>query len=120
MAAAERLICAAAAVPEAGAGVRFELHRHGRPRPGFVIRWQGRARAYVNECAHIPVELDYQPGHFFDFSGCVLVCATHGALYDPATGACVGGRCNGTGLTALPLRERDGGIYLVLADESDT
>jgi nitrite reductase/ring-hydroxylating ferredoxin subunit len=40
-----------------------------------------------------------------------LICATHGALYDPASGACLGGRCEGRGLKAVPVVERDGNIY---------
>jgi nitrite reductase/ring-hydroxylating ferredoxin subunit len=77
----------------------------------FAIRWQGRVRAYLNQCAHIPVELDWQPGEFFDFSRLYLICSTHGALYDPATGACLGGRCEGRGLSVLKTVERDDNIY---------
>lgn len=107
-----RLICAAAQVQEGGPGVRFELQRGGQVLPAFVVRWRGELRAYLNRCAHVPVELDCQPGDFFDASQLYLVCATHGALYDPATGACLGGRCQGRGLTAVTVGERDGGIYI--------
>jgi hypothetical protein len=57
------------------------------------------------------VELDWQPNEFFDDSKLYLICATHGALYSPADGRCLGGRCNGRGLTPLPIEERDGAIY---------
>jgi nitrite reductase/ring-hydroxylating ferredoxin subunit len=119
MAETERLICPAAALSEAGEGVRFEIEWQGVAAPAFLVRWQGRARAYLNRCAHIPVELDYQPGRFFDFSNEYLVCATHGALYDPSTGACAGGRCNGTGLVPIPVEERDGGIYLLASAKGE-
>lgn len=112
MAQTERLICASADLAEAGAGVRFEVDRHGKLEPAFVIRWQGRAHAYLNRCGHVPVELDFQPGQFFDDLGEWLICATHGALYDPASGRCQGGRCNGVGLVPLPVIERNGGVYL--------
>lgn len=111
MAQGQRLICAAADLAEAGTGIRFQLRREGREVPAFVIRWRGQVRAYLNRCGHIPVELDWQPGEFFDFSRLYLICATHGALYDPATGACQGGRCEGRGLTAVPVVERNGNIY---------
>ncbi|MCP5277143.1 MAG: Rieske 2Fe-2S domain-containing protein [Thiobacillus sp.] len=107
-----QFICPSREVDEGGEGVRFEVARHGQNEPAFVIRWKGHARAYLNRCGHIPVEMDYQPGKFFDFTGQYLVCATHGALYDPATGACLGGRCNGTGLVPIPVLEEDGGVYL--------
>jgi len=112
MAARQRLICASEAVVEAGPGVRFTVEHRGETAPGFVIRFQGRARAYLNRCGHVPVELDWQPGEFFDLSRLYLICATHGALYDPRTGACVEGRCRGHGLVPLPVVERAGGIYI--------
>lgn len=113
MAAHKRLICARADLEEGGRGVRFEVRRMDQPQPAFVIRFGGLPRAYLNRCGHIPVELDYQPGDFFDPSRLYLICSTHGALYDPATGACLGGRCNGRGLTPLTVVEEGDGIYLL-------
>jgi nitrite reductase/ring-hydroxylating ferredoxin subunit len=107
----QRLICAASVLEEAGTGVRFEVRVAGEPVPAFAVRWRGVARGFLNRCGHIPVELDWQPGEFFDISRLYLICATHGALYDPATGACRGGRCEGRGLIPLALVERDGNIY---------
>lgn len=105
-------ICASALLEEGGSGFRFELDWRCVPTAAFVIRHQGRVHAYLNRCGHVPVELDWQPGEFFDPSRLYLVCATHGALYDPATGNCLGGRCDGRGLVVLPIEERDGHIYL--------
>jgi len=113
MAASERLICASEALQDAGTGVRFELKEPGRstPAPAFAIRWKGQIYAYINRCGHIPVELDWQHGEFFDSSQHYLICATHGALYHPATGACLGGRCEGRGLRQLVVNERHGNVY---------
>lgn len=113
MAQGERLICASADLADGGRGVRFEIERCGRPEPAFVIRHRGRVHAYLNRCGHIPAELDWVEGEFFDAGGLYLICATHGALYDPATGDCLGGRCEGRGLQALPVREVEGNVYLV-------
>ncbi len=106
-------ICDSSQVADGGKGFRFELDRQGEPCQAFVIRYRGRAHAYLNRCGHVPVELDWQPGEFFDTSRLYLLCATHGALYDPATGACLGGRCSGRGLVILPVEERDGHVYLI-------
>lgn len=112
MAAGERLICASGDLPEQGRGVRFQVDAGGASLPAFAIRFQGHVHGYLNRCGHVPVELDFQEGEFFDYSRLYLICSTHGALYDPATGRCLGGRCEGRGLHPLFLEERDGGIYL--------
>lgn len=112
MAAGQRLICAAEEVVEGGRGVRFTLDQDGESVPAFVIRFRGQVRGYLNRCGHVPVELDWQEGEFFDPSRLYLICSTHGALYDPGSGHCLGGRCGGRGLTPVPLWEGDGGIYL--------
>jgi nitrite reductase/ring-hydroxylating ferredoxin subunit len=112
MAAAERVICASSALAEAGNGVRFEVAWAGETVPAFVVRYAGAPRAYLNRCAHVPMELDWNPGKFFDFSQTLLVCSTHGAAYDPLTGHCIGGPCRGARLTRLPVTERDGMVLL--------
>lgn len=112
MAAAERLICASADLPEGGKGWRFTVDRFGRETPAFAIRHRGRVFAYLNECGHVPAQLDWMPGEFFDISHNYLVCATHGAYYSPATGLCLGGPCKGRSLTALAVTEIDGQVYL--------
>ena len=112
MAAAERVICDASALAEAGDGVRFEVTHAGETVSAFVVRYDGEPRAYLNRCAHVPMELDWMPGKFFDSSETVLVCSTHGAMYDPATGSCVGGPCRGARLTPLAVAERDGVVVL--------
>ncbi|MCE9569975.1 MAG: Rieske (2Fe-2S) protein [Rhodocyclales bacterium] len=98
MAAATRLkrhrVCASGELAESGAGVRFTVDRPGGGEPAFVVR-------------------DWQQGEFFDISGLYLICATHGALYAPDSGRCLGGRCNGKGLVALAVVEDDGQIFLV-------
>ncbi len=113
MVAHERLICASQDLADGGPGLRFEVDEKGHttPAPAFAIRWRGQVYAYLNRCGHIPVELDWQPGEFLDPSGQFLICSTHGALYDPATGACRAGRCEGRGLVALPVEERQGHVY---------
>jgi len=113
MAQSPRLICASGELEEGGRGVRFEVERHGRQEPAFVVRYDGVARAYLNRCAHVPMELDWQPGVFFEPQGLYLMCATHGAIYDPATGLCTGGPCRGRSLAPLSVSETGGQIFLI-------
>jgi nitrite reductase/ring-hydroxylating ferredoxin subunit len=113
MAGSERVICEAGALVEGGKGVRFDIERYGRTEPAFAVRYAGRVRAFLNRCAHVPVELDWNEGDFFDLSGLYLICSTHGALYLPDSGRCTMGPCSGRGLVPLPVEERDGKVYLI-------
>jgi nitrite reductase/ring-hydroxylating ferredoxin subunit len=113
MAECERLICAASDLAEQGKGVRFEMNHFGKPQPAFVVRFEGQPHAFLNQCGHVPAQLDWQEGEFFDDSRLYLICSTHGALYHPASGQCVGGRCAGRGLIPVPVVERDGRVYLI-------
>ena len=106
-------VCACVDLSDGGPGVRFEVDHCGVAAPAFAVRFRGRVHAYLNRCGHLPVELDWQHGEFFDISGLYLICATHGALYAPDSGRCLGGRCNGKGLVALAVVEDDGQIFLV-------
>ena len=111
MAGAERLICPAGALADAGKGVRFEVEYFGERAPAFVVRYKGRVHGYLNRCAHVAMELDWQEGVFFDSEGRDLLCSTHGATYSASSGHCIGGPCNGTPLVRLLVEERDGKVY---------
>ena len=111
MAAGERLICASAALAESERGVRFEVEYFGETAPAFVIRRNGTAHGYLNRCAHVAMELDWQEGVFFDSERRDLLCSTHGAVYEASSGRCLGGPCNGTPLVRLLVEERDGKIF---------
>ena len=108
-----RVICASEALEERGEGVRFEL-RPAEPGAagGFAIRAFGKVHAYVNRCPHLGTELDWQAGEFFDFARLYLVCSTHGAIFEPATGHCVAGPCRGASLERVEVRECDGRVML--------
>jgi nitrite reductase/ring-hydroxylating ferredoxin subunit len=108
-----RLICASSALADSGRGVRFEVEYFGEPAPAFVVRYRGAAHGYLNRCAHVAMELDWQEGVFFDFDGRDLLCSTHGATYDAQSGRCVGGPCVGKGLVKLRLEERGGQVYFM-------
>ena len=75
-------LCASDALADSGAAVPFDVVYQGQPCRAFAIRFQGQAHAYLNRCGHVPMEMDYVDGQFFDSSGQWLMCATHGATYD--------------------------------------
>ena len=106
------MICASSALVDGGDGVRFTVRRGGVELAAFVVRHGGVVHAYINRCAHVPIELDWLPGRFFDSSRHFRICATHGAMYSPDSGYCVQGPCRGGRLEAVPVVEHDGGVFL--------
>jgi nitrite reductase/ring-hydroxylating ferredoxin subunit len=103
--------CPVAELP-AGRTAKFRLRCGVRDIDAFLINHDGHYRAYVNSCAHVGTPLDLWPNEFTTEDGRAIVCATHGALYDPASGVCTAGPCVGDRLTVLPLR-RDGEVVVV-------
>ena len=104
-------VCASAALIDGGDGVRFPVATGQGAAVGFVVRYQGVVRGYLNRCAHVGVELDWDRGKFFERGGLYLMCATHGAIYAPDSGRCAGGPCRGAGLRVIGTEERGGWIY---------
>ena len=72
----ERLICASHALLERTHGIRFDLPELGERMTGFVVRYNGIPHAYLNRCAHVPIELDWSEGKFFESGGQYLMYAT--------------------------------------------
>ena len=104
-------LCASSALAECEGSVTFEVLEHGQVAPAFAVRFDNQAVAYLNRCAHIPSELDWLPGQFWDQDKRFIICAVHGALYDPPDGRCVAGPCAGKRLSAIRVQEREGQVY---------
>ena len=81
--------------------------------PALVVRWQGSVYGYVNRCEHAALPLHWK-GRVLEKSGRFIMCPRHGAIYEPDSGKCVGGPCQGSVLTALDVHEHDGGVWLTV------
>jgi len=90
-----RRVCRRDALPEGGRAVRFDIRRQSHELPAFAVAYDGEVHAYVNICPHRGTSLDWQPGEVFDESGVYLICAAHGALFEPDSGLCIAGPCQG-------------------------
>ena len=106
------------ALPEETEAVTFEYLHQGKTwhlrETGFAIRFHNRIHVYCNRCPHAGSPLDWTPGQFFTDDRSLLICQTHGACFDPATGAPVAGPPCPHGLQRLPFRV-DGDRLLVPA-----
>ena len=103
-------LCNSADLVDSGLAVPFDVKYQGQTCFAFAIRFEGEAHAYLNRCSHVAMEMDFQPNRFFDESGQYLMCATHGAMYEPATGQCVGGPCRG-GLVKIAVSEQGSVVH---------
>ena len=103
-------LCNSRELLDSGLAVPFDVVYAGQTCRAFAVRFKGQPHAYLNRCTHVAMELDWQPNRVFDDSGQWLLCASHGAAYQPATGQCAGGPCSG-GLVKITLSEKDGVVY---------
>ena len=105
------LICDSGDLAEKSRAAVFDVLVWQQPARGFALRVDGQVRAFVNRCAHVPTELDWQPGEFWNAERTRLICSIHGAEYDARNGQCRGGPCGRAGLMPIEVREVDGQVY---------
>jgi len=111
-----RVICRLEDLRDPGSRA-FTLGGGDWPLRGFVVRRAGDVFAYVNRCPHAGHPLSWVPDRFLTPDDSLIVCSSHGALYEIGTGGCVAGPCAGRGLKPLPVRVADG--YVLLNDDPD-
>jgi len=79
----------------------------------FLVRKRDRIHAYRNSCPHTGVTLEWLPHRFLDAEEQFIQCGLHGALFRIETGECLRGPCVGAHLTPLPVKVRDGRVFLL-------
>ncbi len=77
---------------------------------GFVVRKNGRVHGYVDRCPHAGVPLAQELDQYLTSGGEMILCSWHGALFDIASGECLGGPCMGARLTEWPVAVVEGNI----------
>jgi nitrite reductase/ring-hydroxylating ferredoxin subunit len=108
-AAAGRTLCRLDDI-EDGAAKGFAVGEGTQRLNLFVVRDGARVYGYVNSCPHQGTPLDWTPDRFISDDTGLILCATHGALFEIEDGLCVAGPCAGAHLTPLPVAVRDGAI----------
>ena len=95
------------------ATIRAEAVTHRGPTLGYRITDGDTTLCYIPD--HEPAlgtPLDLWPNEFLSEDGRLIVCATHGALFEPSTGACIAGPCAGDALTRLAVRLEGGDVVV--------
>lgn len=98
-------LCASQALAERGDAWVFDVLLWGRPARAFALRFDGRVVGYLNRCVHVAAEMDWQPGRFLDTQKRWIVCALHGATFEPSDGYCIAGPGRGQRLRPLRVTE---------------
>ncbi len=97
------LLCRLGDIPDPGAH-GFSFRAGEALFAGFVVRAGGEVRGYEDRCPHAAMPLALLPDRYLTREGDLILCASHGALFRPLDGLCVGGPCAGRALTAWPVR----------------
>ncbi|MGH8133837.1 MAG: Rieske (2Fe-2S) protein [Steroidobacteraceae bacterium] len=112
----ERVVCRLSELEPCGARA-FTISGGDWPLRGFVVRAGARICAYVNRCPHAGHPLNLLPDRFFTPDGALILCSSHGAVFEKETGLCVAGPCAGASLTPVPLEITCG--FVMLAQRAD-
>jgi nitrite reductase/ring-hydroxylating ferredoxin subunit len=78
----------------------------------FLIRQGADIYAYRNVCPHAGHPLDFPPDRFLTPKGDFIHCSSHGALFTPGDGVCVGGPCLGRKLMPIPIYIESGAVHI--------
>ena len=112
----ERVICRLEDLGESGAR-GFAIGSGDWPLRGFVVRINSEVRGFINRCPHAGHPLNLRPHCFLTHDSSLILCASHGALFEKLTGLCVAGPCAGQALRTVPIAVADG--FVMLADTAD-
>ena len=86
----QRVVCRVADLEE-HATRAFTIGAGDWPLRGFVVRAGAEVHGYLNRCPHAGHPLDLIPGRFLTADRLLILCASHGALFEKSTGAVRGG-----------------------------
>lgn len=90
----------------------FTIGHGDWPFRGFVVRRGDRVFAYENVCAHAGHPLNQHPDRFLTEDSGFVICASHGAIYEIDSGACIAGPCVGKSLRPVEVEVVDGEVVV--------
>ena len=94
-------------IPDGGAR-NFVLEMRAGRFHGVSVRQGESVFGYVDRCPHMGLPLAQKLDDYLSADGTLIQCDWHGALFDIASGRCVGGPCMGCELTAWPVTVNEG------------
>lgn len=73
-------------------------------REVFIMVHAGKVVAYLNDCPHRHLPLNFHPDRFLEPEGQFILCTNHIALFRIDDGYCTEGPCPGQWLTPMAIR----------------
>jgi|SRR5579859_2316101 len=105
------VICRLEEIPDPGAR-GFSFPGAVVPDEWFLVRRGDMVRAYRNQCPHAGRFLNWKEDAFLTKDKTLIMCAGHGALFDPENGNCVAGAALGQALESLPVTIQAGQVMV--------
>lgn len=102
------VLCAVTDITDPGSKGPFTVETADGPRAVFLVRHGDTIRGWLDSCPHVLAPLEMEEDRFLDLTGGYILCAMHGAHFDPISGECVMGPCPGRRLTRWEIRIEDG------------
>lgn len=90
----------------------LKINNNGSKIDAFIVKRNGNVYAYLNNCPHLGVSLNWSPDQFLSEDGSMIQCATHHALFEIESGHCVSGPCTGQALPGVAIEIRGEEVYL--------
>jgi nitrite reductase/ring-hydroxylating ferredoxin subunit len=90
----------------------FEVGDGDWPLRGLLVRLGDAVHAFVNYCPHAGHPLNFMPDRFLTPDGKLIICMSHGAMFEKATGYCVMGPCSGESLRRVQVSVAEGYVML--------
>lgn len=99
----------------------FTIRPEARYADIVVVRTRAGIYAYRNRCPHTGAPMEWEPDQFLDYTGTLIQCGIHGALFRIEDGYCVSGPCARQSLQRIPVTEREGWLVALapLANRRD-
>ena len=90
----------------------FSVGEGDWPLRGFLVRRGEQVFAYINRCPHAGHPLNLRLDRFLTADGALILCNSHGAVFEIHTGVCVAGPCPGQSLRPIPVRIENDQVLL--------
>jgi nitrite reductase/ring-hydroxylating ferredoxin subunit len=79
----------------------------------FVVKSAGAISVYHNICPHLGLPLEWQQDQFLNHDKSLILCSTHGALFEIESGLCIAGPCQNQSLKMADYFIENEHIYII-------